>query len=169
MSAVTTAATRVSFFAIGLTIIAAASAEAMPRHAVIVAPPVVVGRPAFYASLWGPWYPYPYGYAYTDPSAPQASVKTEVTPKDAQVYVDGYYAGEAREFDGVFKHLNVSPGGHTITLYLDGFRTATQDVYVRPDSTFTLKATMDHLVAGETSAPVPAPVHERARLRPSNT
>jgi hypothetical protein len=138
----------------------------MPRRAVIVAPPVVVSRPAFYAPFWGPWYPY--GYVYTYPGAPQASVKTDVTPKDAQVYVDGYYAGDARDFDGVFKHLNVSPGGHTITLYLDGFRTATQDVYVRPDSTFTLKATMDRLLTGETSAPVPAPDREPAG-RPSQT
>jgi hypothetical protein len=44
-----------------------------------------------------------------------------------------------------------------VTLYLEGFRTITEDVYVRPDSTFKLNAAMERLTPGETSAPVPNP------------
>jgi len=49
------------------------------------------------------------------------------------------------------------PGGHAISIRLDGFRTLTEDVYVRPDSTFKMKATLQPLAAGEASAPVPTP------------
>ena len=88
-------------------------------------------------------------------------MRTQVTPKQAQVYVDGFYAGVAADFDGVFKRLHLTPGGHIITLYLDGYRTVTQNVYVRPDSTFKLNDTMDRLAAGQTSAPPPLPTRRR--------
>ena len=102
------------------------------------------------------------------PPYPYADVRTEVTPKQAQVYVDGYYAGVASDFDGVFKRLHLTPGGHAVTLYLEGYRTVTQDVYVRPDSTFKLNESMERLSAGETSEPPPLPVTrpDRFALRP---
>ena len=37
------------------------------------------------------------------------AVKTDVTPKQTEVYVDGYYAGVADDFDGAFKRLHTSP------------------------------------------------------------
>jgi hypothetical protein len=67
------------------------------------------------------------------------------------------YAGTADDFDGVFKRLHTSPGGHAITLYLDGYRTVTRNVYVRPDSTFKMHDTMEKLGAGEVSTPPPLP------------
>ena len=33
------------------------------------------------------------------------SVKTEVTPKETEVFVDGYYAGVAEDFDGTFQRV----------------------------------------------------------------
>jgi hypothetical protein len=156
MSAVTQ---RLLLFTICLMTFGAVSAGASPRRAVVVAPRVVVHRPFFYDPFWGPWYPGPYAYAYPSPygAYPQATIRTEVTPKDTQVYVDGYYAGRASDFDGVFQGLRVAPGGHSVTFYLEGFRTVTEDVYVRPTSTFKLNAAMERLAAGETSAPVPSP------------
>jgi hypothetical protein len=44
-----------------------------------------------------------------------------------------------------------------VTFHLDGFQTVTRYVYVKPDSTLKMKATMDHLAAGEMTAPVPVP------------
>ena len=93
---------------------------------------VVVGgfyRPyyPFYASpYWfgDPWYggyPYPpYGYYRWEP---EASVRIEVTPRDAEVYVDGYYAGNVDDFDGSFQRLRVEPGEHEIAIFREGFRT----------------------------------------------
>jgi hypothetical protein len=121
---------------------------------------VFVGGGFFYDPFWGPYYPwygYPYGYGYDYSAAAIGDVRTEVKPKDAQVYVDGYFAGVADDFDGTFQRLHVAPGGHTITFYLDNYRTVTQNVYVRPDSTAKLKITMEKLAPGQTSEPVPQP------------
>ena len=76
---------------------------------------------------------------------PEAHVRVEVTPKQAEVYVDGFYAGEAEDFDGVFKKLSTTPGGHEITLKLDGYRTVTDNIYVSPDHTVKLHDTMEKL------------------------
>ena len=86
---------------------------------------------------------------------PTGEVKTEVTPKQAEVYVDGYYAGVADDFDGAFQRLRTSPGGHAVTLHLEGYRTVTKNLYVRPDSTLKLKEAMEKLGPGEVSEPVP--------------
>lgn len=149
---------RVAIFTVGLTVLGAASANAALRHhAVVVGPRVVVHRPFVYDPFWGPWGPYTYGYPYSYDVYPQASIRTEVTPKDAAVYVDGYYAGRVNDFDGALQRLHVTPGGHTITFYLDGFQTVSQDVYVRPDSTLKMDESMQRLAPGQQSAPVPVP------------
>ena len=152
---------RVMTLTVGLMMLGAISASAQPRRgAILVVPPVVAHRPFLYDPFWGPWSPYAYGYPYA--VRPEASLRTEVTPKDAEVYVDGYYAGLASQFAGAFQRLHLRPGGHIITLHLEGFRTVTQDVYVRPDTTFKINTTMERLAAGETSAPVPAPARPPA-------
>jgi hypothetical protein len=81
---------------------------------------IVGGR--FYSPFWGPFYAYgfgyPYGYGYPDGypewaydvSSITGNVKTEITPKQTEVYVDGYYAGVADDFDGAFQRLYTSPG-----------------------------------------------------------
>ena len=150
---------RVIMFTLGLMLAGAIPVSALTRHVVVV-PRVGVYRPMVYDRYWGPWSPYaygyPYGYGYPYHSA-AADIRTEITPKNAEVYVDGYFAGRAIDFDGAFQALHVVPGGHAISIRLNGFRTLTEDVYVRPDSTFKLKATLRPLAAGEASAPVPTP------------
>ena len=126
---------------------------------------IIVGG-GFYDPFWGPYYPYgyayPYGYGY--PDSPYAysptdagSVKTEVTPKVTEVFVDGYYAGVADDFNGTFQRLHAATGGHALTLHLEGYRTVTENVYVRPDSTVKVTETMEKLAPGEVSEPVPSP------------
>ena len=53
-----------------------------------------------------------------------------MTPRDAEVYVDGYYAGDVDDFDGTFQRLRVEPGEHEIEIYKDGFRPFRQKVYL---------------------------------------
>jgi len=77
MSAVTK---RVVILTVGLTTLGTISASAAPRHAVVVAPHIVVHRPLFYDPFWGPWGPYTYGYPYAYNVYPQAGIRTEVTP-----------------------------------------------------------------------------------------
>ena len=126
----------------------------------------VVVAGGYYAPFWGydPWYgyygypygpyPYPYPYYAFDPGS---SVRVEVKPRQAEVYVDGYYAGVVDDFDGVFQRLPVYPGEHEIELYLDGYRAVKQKVYTAAGRTFKLKYEMVKLGAGEQAEPRPEP------------
>ena len=103
---------------------------------------------------WGPVVPYGsayYGNAYYD----DASLRIQVTPKQTEVYVDGYYAGTVDDFDGVFQRLHLESGSHDLTLYLDGFKAVHQRIYVQPTSTFRVRYTMQPLAAGEAAEPRP--------------
>ncbi len=88
---------------------------------------------------------------------PDASVKFDVKPKVAAVYVDGFYAGVVDDFDGMFQRLYAPPGGREITLYLEGYRTYTERVYLSPDRTFKIHHMMEKLAAGEVAERPPAP------------
>lgn len=143
---------KTALMVLALSLMLGASAQAQRR--VVVIPRTHFGGPVFYDPLLVPYYPYE-GYRYF--GRPSADVKLHVTPRQTEVYVDGFYAGVAGDFDGIFKHLRTSPGGHVITLRLEGYKTVTEDVYVRPDSTFTIRDKMDKLAAGELTGPPPAP------------
>ena len=128
-----------------------------------------------YGYGWG-GYPYaaygPYGpYGYGRPYDTSGSARIQVTPKDAAVYVDGYRAGRVDDFDGTFQRLNLRPGPHEITLYLPGYRTLSERVYIGEGSTMKLKQSLEKLAPGETSTPPPAPPKEprRPRGRPMDT
>ena len=102
------------------------------------------GYPAYYYSGYYGYDPYyarrgygygsGYGYGYRD----TGSLRVMVDPDRTRVYVDGYYAGIADDFDGLFQRLHVSPGRHEITLKLEGFRTHRFRVYVPVDHTIKL-------------------------------
>ena len=117
-------------------------------------------RAYFYDPFLDPWfgyqYPYPPPYGlYALRYDNTASVRVLATPKDAEVYVDGYYAGVVDDFDGVFQRLRVPPGEHEITLYRDGYRAARQKIYVSPRSTYKLHYALAPLAAGDVSEPRP--------------
>jgi PEGA domain len=150
---------RIGTLTVGLLLAAAVSASAQPFRHVVVVPRFHAFAPYVYDPFWGPYGYYAYPYY-----GPRADIRTEIKPKDAEVYIDDYYAGHAEDFDGAFKRLRVAPGGHSITFHLDGFRTVTENVYVKPDSTLKMKATMDRLAAGELSDPAPTPLPPRNRV-----
>jgi hypothetical protein len=103
------------------------------------------------------WYPPPYPPAYRYAVDPGAAVRLDVTPKEAEVYVDGYYAGIVDDFNGFFQRLRTSPGQHDITLYRDGYRSVTQHVYLTPDATFKITYRMEKLAPGEVAEARPLP------------
>jgi hypothetical protein len=115
--------------------------------------------PFWYDPFWAPWYPYPYEfYAYDGPRYNHgAEVRVQVKPKDAQVFVDGYYTGIVDDFDGVFQRLHVVPGEHEIVLYLPGYRTVHQKLSLAPGSSYKLHYAMEKLAAGQVSEPAPTP------------
>ncbi len=83
-----------------------------------------------------PYYAYgPYAYRGYE----TGSVRVLVDQPKARVYVDGYYAGEVDDFDGMFQRLHVEPGEHDITIKLEGFRTHNFTVYVPDQGTLKLR------------------------------
>lgn len=57
-------------------------------------------------------------------------VRLQVRPRDAAVYVDGYYAGVVDNFDGVFQRLTLEVGPHEISIERPGFASMVYNVYV---------------------------------------
>lgn len=120
----------------------------------------------FYDPFFGPypWWPRPaYPFWYFPTYDHRAQVRIDCREKGAAVYVDGFYAGIVDDFDNFFQSLPLPPGGHRITLYLEGFETADYSVYLRPGSTFTIHHVMVRVPPGmmsrrpELSPPVPPP------------
>jgi len=107
---------------------------------------------------YGPWGPYrsPF-WNYYPYNEFNASARIEVTPKETEVYVDGSFAGVVDDFDGYWQRLNLIPGEHVITLYLDGYRTVRYERYFSPHSGQSIKGEMEKLTAGESSGPKPQP------------
>jgi hypothetical protein len=114
--------------------------------------------PWFYSSYW--WYP-PYGYGYPYYfGAVGANIRVQVQPKSAEVYVDGNLAGIVDQFDGMFQNLVVEPGGHEITIYLEGYRSIVQHMYLSVGSSYKIRGAMEKLAPGEPNDPRPMPAPE---------
>lgn len=118
----------------------------------------------FFYDQWGPWGPYgPYGPGRYGPYRPyplyfddfSASLRFDVEPKDADVYVDGALAGQIDDFDGIFQSLRLRPGTHEIVVFRDGYRSARETVYVEPYQSRKLRFDLQKLGAGEAQEPRP--------------
>ncbi len=95
-------------------------------------------------------YPVPYSYSYPYPimvygyraprvpvmvtpgSAAYGGVALEITPYDADVLVDGTYAGRVENFDGSQQPLTLTPGTHRIEVQAPGYAPLVVDVMVQP-------------------------------------
>ena len=117
-----------------------------------------------------PWYPYGFGYPYPYAYAPiypypyydpTAGLKLLVTPRQTEVYVDGYLAGVVDNFDGTFQQLDLSPGEHDLELFLPGHRLVHKSLYLQPGKTSKLKLMMEPLGPGE-----PEPVRPSGKPLP---
>ncbi len=81
--------------------------------------------------------------AYGGPSGWSiGGVRLKVEPKDAEVYVDGYYAGIVDDFDGIWQQLRLDDGGHRIEVRKPGLETLIFEVMIQPGRTITYRGTM---------------------------
>jgi len=96
---------------------------------------VVVGRPYFgggwYAPYWGPYWG-PYGYYGVYPSSGQIKIDTKV--KDAQVFINGSYAGTTREN----KSMHLRPGTYNLEIREGGRTPFADKIYVAAGKTVHL-------------------------------
>lgn len=110
----------------------------------------------FYYSpwAWSPGYSYGYGYGgapyggyyagqhYGAGDFDTGSVKLKVKPRDAEVFVDGYYAGVVDDFDGALQSLKLDAGAHTIEIRKPGLESLRFDVRVQPERSITFRGEM---------------------------
>jgi hypothetical protein len=95
----------------------------------------VIVAPAFgwggYAPYWGP-YPYPYGYYGYAPAT--GAVKFDTSVKEAEVYIDGAYAGTV----GKLKTMYLRPGSYDMEVRAPGRTEFDKKVYVAAGKTLHL-------------------------------
>jgi hypothetical protein len=75
------------------------------------------------------------GGAYSNPD--NGSIKFKVKPKQAEIYVDGYFEGPVDSYDGTFQHLDLKGGSHRIEIRAAGYETLAFDIRVMPGRTVT--------------------------------
>lgn len=102
--------------------------------------------------------PMPYAYPYQF-AGPESNVRLQITPKQAAVYIDGYFAGQVDQYDGVFQRLHVTPGQHELVVYLAGYHSIHEHLYLSPNATRKISAKMEPLRSGEPNDPVPVPTN----------
>jgi hypothetical protein len=113
--------------------------------------PVIVPYPG-----WPWWDPDPYGYpptswrVYADWET--TSLRLDVSPKDAQVYVDGHYAGVVDDFDGIFQQLTLHPGPHLIEIRKTGYRSLVVEINLYWGQSATYRRTMESASEADSAA-----------------
>jgi len=108
--------------AVALMSLAPMSASAAVR--VWVGGPRVVYGGGWYSPFWGPyWGPY-YGYYGYYPNSGEVKLDTKV--KDAQVFINGAYAGTTKEN----KTMHLRPGTYNIEIRENGQTPFSQKIYV---------------------------------------
>lgn len=105
------------------------------------------GWGGYYGNRWGGYGGYggwgggygayggPYGWS-------TGGVRMKVDARDAEVYVDGYYAGIVDDFDGTWQQLRLDEGGYRIEVRKPGMETLTFDVMIQPGRTITYRGHM---------------------------
>ena len=125
----------------------------VPRPAVVAALALVAAAPAAAQFRYPPPY---YGASY---ARYESDLRVNVKPNDASVFVDGYFAGQVDDFDGVFQRLHLEPGQHEIVVYLQGHRSIRERLYFSPNSVRKLSGTLDRLAPGESDEGPPVPLN----------
>ncbi len=88
---------------------------------------------AYGPGVYGGGY-YGYGYNYDI-----GEIRFRVTPRDAQVFVDGYYAGIVDDYDGVLQSLRLESGPYHIELVAPGYAPLEVDIRVNPGQKVTYR------------------------------
>jgi hypothetical protein len=115
-------------------------------------------HPFFYGPAWAQWYPYPYPRPYYyGRRADISEARLEIKPRNAQVYLDGYYMGVTDDFDGAWQRLDMPSGEHEIVVYLEGYQTYRQRTFFRPGQDYHFKAILEPLPPGTPQEPPPQP------------
>jgi hypothetical protein len=116
--------------------------------------PWYVGPSLYGYGGYGYGYGYPYSWYGGYPASPYygrppayyyrtyGGFRIALPQRDAEVYVDGYYAGVVDDFDGNLQQVNLEPGPHHLEVRAEGFEPAEFDVNVEPGRTITYRTVL---------------------------
>jgi hypothetical protein len=105
-----------------------------------------IGFGGYYGFYDPGWYdPYPPVYTSSGGYGYEGALRLKVKPREASVYVDGYFSGRVDDFDGVFQRLKIDAGPHRVEIRLDGYEPLTFDVRIDPDRTTTYSGELKRL------------------------
>lgn len=81
------------------------------------------------------------GYSYQSSGGYRdtGSLRLKLKPREAKVYVDGYFVGQVDSFDGLFQKLGLEAGGHRVEVRADGYEPLQFEVLITPGDTVTYK------------------------------
>ena len=104
------------------------------------------GYGGYYGGYYDPWYggypSYPQtSYTYTD----EGSLRLKLKPRNAEVYVDGYFVGVVDDFDGIFQRLHIDSGPHRVEVRAPGYEPLAFDVRITPDHTTTYQGELKRI------------------------
>ncbi len=92
----------------------------------------------YYGGYYDPWYGgYPTNPQSAYTSNDEGALRLKIKPREAEVFVDGYFAGVVDDFDGMFQRLHVDSGPHRIEVRAQGYEPLTFEVRITPDHTTT--------------------------------
>jgi hypothetical protein len=119
------------------------------------------GLGAGYYGYWGPWGwggLYPPAYYGPEGGVPMSvalmsgfgGVDLDVKPNRADVWVDGKYVGEARDFDGYPSYLWLKEGVHRLQIQKGGYKVFDEEIEMQPGLKKNLKVRLE---PGESEPP----------------
>jgi hypothetical protein len=85
------------------------------------------------------------GYSVSESHRDNGSLRLKINPRDAQIYIDGFYVGVVDSYDGAFQKLGLEGGSHKVELKADGYEPLQFDVLVTPGETATYKGEMKRI------------------------
>jgi hypothetical protein len=100
-----------------------------------------------------------------DGRAAMGAINLDLSPADAQVYLNGEYVGHVRDFGGwSHGYLWLEKGTYDIVFYRDGYKTLARQVTIYPGLIITWDDKMEH---GQAIRPedLPTKTHERRDAR----
>ena len=114
---------------------------------------VVIAGPGLYFGYGWPGYAAPWGWGYyppprVGPDLGYARVRgfgaldLHVKPGNAEVWVDGRFAGKAGDLDGWPSYLWLRKGSHEIVVYRKGYETFRESYDIEPGTVFPVRLKM---------------------------
>jgi len=112
---------------------------------------------------WNSWYPspwYPWGYGgwgwgggvvvYPNTNFRHGALDLDVTPEQAEIYVDGNLVGRADDFDGFPDYLWLEKGTYDVVIYAEGYQTIARQYSIYQGMVIDVE---DRMTPGESIRP----------------